>query len=185
VLRPMSSVRPLEEALPPADAHHSAPAALPSLTSRTAARSDRRVSGGVCAPRRDRRHHLTRPPEHTPATDPRHRPPAGASGAHPRSCGAERAAARRVVPEDRAGEHSHHAVCPTAGGGASSIACCDFASSHHDRWSPPRMNMWYNRSGAAGPEVVCDRGALSLTSSRTRSPCRHRQLSPMSTHVRI
>jgi hypothetical protein len=66
------------------------------------------------------------------------------------------------------------------------IACIsDFASSHHDRGSPPRMNMWYNRSGAAGPEVVFDHGAPSLTSNRTRSPCRHRQLSPMSTHVRI
>jgi hypothetical protein len=47
------------------------------------------------------------------------------------------------------------------------------------------MKMWYNQSYAAGPEVVFDTGALSLTNSRTRSPCRHRQLSPSSTHVSI
>src|SRR5215510_4134919 len=29
-----------------------------------------------------------------------------------------------------------------------------FATSHHDLQSPPRMNMWYNSSHAAGPEVV-------------------------------
>ena len=61
----------------------------------------------------------------------------------------------------------------------------DFASSPHDRWSPPRMKMCYNSECAAGPEVVFDTGAVSLSSSRTRSPCRHRQLLPMSTHVRI
>jgi hypothetical protein len=47
------------------------------------------------------------------------------------------------------------------------------------------MNMWYNRSRAAGPEVACDTGALSLSSRRARSLCRHRQLSPLSTHVSI
>jgi hypothetical protein len=46
----------------------------------------------------------------------------------------------------------------------------DFASSLHDRWSPPRMNMWYNSGRAAGSEVVFDSGALSLTSRRTQIP---------------
>jgi putative DNA-invertase from lambdoid prophage Rac len=61
----------------------------------------------------------------------------------------------------------------------------DFASSLHDRWSPPPMNMWENVGCAAGPEVALDTGAPSLSSSRTRSPCRPRQLSPLSTHVSI
>jgi hypothetical protein len=47
------------------------------------------------------------------------------------------------------------------------------------------MNMWYNSDYTAGPEVVFDTSALSLSTSRTRSPYGHRQLSPLSTHVRI
>jgi hypothetical protein len=46
----------------------------------------------------------------------------------------------------------------------------DFASSPHDRRSPPRMHRWDHHSGAAGPEVACDTGALSRTRSRTRRP---------------
>jgi hypothetical protein len=34
-----------------------------------------------------------------------------------------------------------------------------FATSDHDRRSPPRMNMWDNSGDAAGPEVVCSHGA--------------------------
>jgi hypothetical protein len=64
-------------------------------------------------------------------------------------------------------------------------AYSDFASSLHDRRSPPRMKMWENFGCAAGPEGVFDRGAPSLPSRRPRSPCRHRPLSPLSTHVRI
>jgi hypothetical protein len=60
-----------------------------------------------------------------------------------------------------------------------------FATSLHDRRSPPYMNMWYNSGCAAGPEVACDTSAPSLSTSRTRSPCRHRQLSPVRTHVSI
>jgi hypothetical protein len=60
---------------------------------------------------------------------------------------------------------------------------CDFASSLHDRWSPPHMEMWYNSGCVAGPEVAFDPSAPSLPSRRTRSPCRHRPLSPASTHV--
>ena len=40
----------------------------------------------------------------------------GASGPHPDGGGAERTAARRVVPGDRAGQDPHHAVCPADGG---------------------------------------------------------------------
>jgi hypothetical protein len=47
------------------------------------------------------------------------------------------------------------------------------------------MNMWYNSGCAAGPEVAFDTSAPSLSTSRTRSPCRHRQLSPLSTQVSI
>jgi hypothetical protein len=36
--------------------------------------------------------------------------------------------------------------------GSSTILVID--TSHHDRWSPPRMKMWYNSGCAAGPEVV-------------------------------
>jgi hypothetical protein len=46
----------------------------------------------------------------------------------------------------------------------------EFASSPHDRRSPPRMNMWYNLGCAAGPEVAFDTGAVSLSSRRTRMP---------------
>jgi hypothetical protein len=39
------------------------------------------------------------------------------------------------------------------------LICCqphrgEFATSHHDWRSPPRMKMWYNAGYAAGPEVV-------------------------------
>jgi hypothetical protein len=47
------------------------------------------------------------------------------------------------------------------------------------------MNMWDNAGCGAGAAVVWDRGALSLTSRRTRRPCRQRQRSPVSPHVRI
>jgi hypothetical protein len=49
-----------------------------------------------------------------------------------------------------------------SGGQLSSPGQHDHASSRHDRWSPPRMNIGYTLSGAAGPEVACDTGALSL-----------------------
>jgi hypothetical protein len=46
----------------------------------------------------------------------------------------------------------------------------EFATSRHDLLSPPRMNMWYNSGCAAGPEVVFDTSALSLSTCRTRIP---------------
>ena len=70
----------LEEALSAADAHHPAPAAISGPPSGPATGSDRRVSGGVCPPCRDRRHAFARDTEHTPATHPLHRAGAGASG---------------------------------------------------------------------------------------------------------
>jgi Transposase DDE domain len=99
--------------------------------------------------------------------------------------GAERTPARRVVPGDRACQDPYYAVRPADGRCPSRITREHFASSHHDRWSPPRMHMWENFGCAAGPEVVFDRGAPSLTRRRTRSPGRPRQRSPLSTHVRI
>src|SRR5688572_11999909 len=89
---------------------------------------------------------------------------AGPSGAHPDRRGAKRAAARRVVAGDRACQNPHHPVRTAHGGGRRSVTRGDFASSLHDRWSPPPMQMWYNSGRAVGPEVVFDSGALSLTS---------------------
>src|SRR4029453_17546184 len=61
----------------------------------------------------------------------------------------------------------------------------EFATSLHDWRSPPGMKMWYNSGCAAGPEVAFDTSAPSLSTSRTRSPCRHRQLSPLRKKVSL
>jgi hypothetical protein len=60
-----------------------------------------------------------------------------------------------------------------------------FATSRHDLQLPPRMNMRENCGCTTGPEVASDTSAPSLSTSRTRSPCRHHQLSPVSTHVSL
>jgi hypothetical protein len=70
----------------------------------------------VCSPGQNRRHDLAWDTGRTPATHPLHRPRAGPSRTHSDGCGAERAAARRVVAGDRACQHPHHAVRAAHGG---------------------------------------------------------------------
>ena len=60
---------------------------------------------------------------HTPATDPLHWAPAGASRPYPDGRGPECTAARRVVPRDWVCQNPHHPVRAAHSGCASSIAC--------------------------------------------------------------
>ena len=126
---PRRAVYTIEEALSATNAHHPARAAISGPPGGPAMGSDRRVSGGVRPPCRDRRHHLARHTEYTSTTHSLHRAGAGPFGTYPDGSGAECAQARRVVAGDRARQDSHHAIRPADGGWRRRITRCDFASS--------------------------------------------------------
>src|SRR5919198_5289441 len=119
----------LHEALPPPDAHHSAPATISGPASGPATGGNGGLSSGVCPPRRHRRHDLARDAEHTPTTDPLHGPQTGSSRPSPDSRRAESAAPRGVVAGNRACQNPHHAVRAADGDCHGSIIRWDFASS--------------------------------------------------------
>jgi transposase len=115
-LNPLAVVAPAwrRAASPPADAHPPAPAAISGPPGGPATGSDRGVSGGGGAPRRERRDDCARGPGRTPAAEPRRGAPTGASWPSPDGRGLERAPARRLGPGDRACQDPSLTVCPAA-----------------------------------------------------------------------